>query len=42
MEPLNEDRLYIASSPYQYALEMNQGWFEENGVGVGDKVSLDF
>ena len=37
LEPLNTKRI---SSDFNilYALEVNQGWFEENGVKVGDKV----
>ncbi len=27
--------------PVKFALEMNQGWFENNGVKVGDKVALN-
>lgn len=26
--------------PYRYVLEVNQGWFEEHGLGVGSKVTL--
>ncbi|CAN5790862.1 hypothetical protein BH23GEM6_BH23GEM6_01500 [soil metagenome] len=29
---------YEAGSPFQYALEMNHGWFERHGVGLGDRV----
>jgi uncharacterized membrane protein (UPF0127 family) len=29
-----------SSVPVLYALEMNQGWFEENGLSVGDKVTI--
>ena len=41
MEPLNEKRLYHSSRPYRYALEMNQGWFERNGIVVGDRIVLN-
>jgi uncharacterized membrane protein (UPF0127 family) len=27
-------------APYRYALEVNQGWFERNGLGVGDRVEI--
>jgi uncharacterized membrane protein (UPF0127 family) len=26
--------------PAQFALEVNQGWFEEHGISVGDSVKL--
>jgi uncharacterized protein len=26
--------------PAQYALEVNQGWFKENGIAIGDVVKL--
>lgn len=29
-----------ASENVLYALEMNQGWFQSNGITVGDKVTL--
>jgi len=28
-----------SGAPAVYALEMNQGWFETNGIDVGDKVT---
>jgi uncharacterized protein len=31
---------YESGAPFQYALEMNLGWFEQNRVGVGDRVVL--
>ena len=30
-----------SSEKVQYAWEMNLGWFKENGIRVGDKVSID-
>lgn len=30
------------SNQIQYVLEMNQGWFEQNGVGVGAFVRTEF
>ena len=27
-----------SSGPTMYALEMNEGWFEKNGIGVGDMI----
>lgn len=31
----------ISQSQVRYALEMNAGWFEKNGVGVGDRLIMD-
>jgi hypothetical protein len=31
---------YVSAEPAQYALEVNQGFFEERGVMVGDTVEL--
>ena len=39
MQPLDETRHYPAA-PAQYALEVNQGFFAERGVQVGDTVEL--
>jgi uncharacterized protein len=41
MKPL-DDRPphYVSSEPAQYALEVNQGFFEKRGVKVGDRVGL--
>ena len=32
--------VYASPVPALYALEVNQGWFEENGVGVGDVLEF--
>ena len=40
MEPLDTETLHRSSRPAQYALEMNQGWFERNEVGPGDRVAF--
>lgn len=37
--PLDETVLAPAQ-PYRYVLEVNQGWFERHGLGVGAKVTL--
>ncbi len=29
-----------SSRPCRYALEVNQGWFEKNGISAGDKIKL--
>ena len=41
MQPLDEaPPHYVSAEPAQYALEVNQGFFEEWGVDVGDTVEL--
>jgi uncharacterized membrane protein (UPF0127 family) len=37
MQPQTDD-VHFPSAQYWYALETNQGWFYENGVGVGQQV----
>jgi uncharacterized membrane protein (UPF0127 family) len=41
MRPL-DDRPphYVSSEPVQYALEVNQGFFDKNGVEIGDHAEL--
>lgn len=39
MQPLS-DQSYPSAEPAQYALEVNQGFFEKRGVEVGDEVGL--
>jgi uncharacterized membrane protein (UPF0127 family) len=39
MEPLDESS--VKSTRYvQYALEMNRGWFEKNGIQAGDIIPI--
>ncbi len=41
MKPLDDDPpSYVSARPARYALEVNQGFFEERGVEVGDKAEL--
>jgi uncharacterized protein len=41
MKPLDDEPpSYVSAEPAQYALEVNQGFFEERGVKVGDSVEL--
>jgi uncharacterized membrane protein (UPF0127 family) len=41
MKPLDDDPPhYVSAKPAQYALEVNQGFFEEHGVKVGDRAEL--
>ena len=39
MEALSE-QLHAPARPYRYALEVNQGWFERRGLGLGDRVEI--
>jgi hypothetical protein len=38
LQPLTEDPVEAASDAIQYVLEVKQGWFERNRVGVGTLV----
>jgi len=40
MEPLYENRLYVPPKPILYTLEVEMGWYEKNGVNVGDSVTV--
>lgn len=40
MEPLDESGVPSLSPNIQFALEMNQGWFQEHGVKTGDSLDL--
>jgi uncharacterized membrane protein (UPF0127 family) len=41
MEPLDDDPPhYVSAEPARYALEVNQGFFEERGIEVGDRAEL--
>jgi len=39
MSPLSESGVW-SGGPAMYALEMNKGWFSENGVAPGDLVKI--
>jgi len=39
MEALSEE-LHRPPQPYRYALEVNQGWFQERGLGRGDRGGI--
>jgi uncharacterized membrane protein (UPF0127 family) len=39
MDPYDEQSR-VSRQPAMYALEMNRGWFEEQGVTVGDRVEF--
>jgi uncharacterized membrane protein (UPF0127 family) len=32
--------VYTPAAPYWYALEVNEGWFLQHGVGVGQQISF--
>jgi len=38
MEPLSLDPIPSESDQIQFVLEMNQGWFEKNGIKVGTRI----
>jgi uncharacterized membrane protein (UPF0127 family) len=41
MKPLDDEPPhYVSAEPAQYALEVNQGFFEKRDVRVGDRVAL--
>ena len=40
MTPMQTDERYRSLQPVRYALEVNQGWFAEHGIGVGDSVEM--
>lgn len=35
-----DDAILTPKQPYRHTLEVNQGWFERHGMGVGSVVSL--
>lgn len=39
MEPQTDDN-HFSQGPMMYALEMDQGWFEANGIGSGDRLEF--
>jgi uncharacterized membrane protein (UPF0127 family) len=39
--PRDETRVVSRRDDISYALEMNRGWFKENGVLVGDSLNLE-
>ncbi len=41
MEPLVTES-YPSREPSMFALEVRQGWFEENGIAVGEQASIVF
>ena len=41
MDPHDPARRYISRVPARYALEVNQGWFYDKEIKVGDRVEFD-
>ena len=41
MDPRDPGRRYISGQPARYALEVNRGWFDKHGIGVGDSLEID-
>lgn len=41
MAPLDTTLRYISKSPGRYALEVNQGWFSDKNIKVGDRLEFD-
>jgi len=41
MQPLDETSVPSRSANIQFALEMNQGWFDAYGVQPGDRINLN-
>ena len=40
MAPMQTDERYRSLQPVRYALEVNQGWFAEHGISVGDMLEM--
>jgi uncharacterized membrane protein (UPF0127 family) len=40
MTPVQTDELYSSQGPARYAIEVNQGWFERQGIAAGDQVVM--
>lgn len=40
MDPDQTGERYPSRLPAQYALEVNRGWFDRHGIGIGDRVEL--
>ena len=41
MAPMQTVELYHSSAPAKYALEVNQGWFNRNGIEAGEHVAIE-
>ena len=41
MSPFSIRSHYESPEPAIYALEVNQGWFEKNNIGIGDVLNIE-
>ena len=41
MDSRDPGRRYISRQPARYALEVNRGWFDKHGIGVGNSLEID-
>ena len=41
MNPFSIRSRYESPEPAIYALEVNQGWFEKNSIGIGDVLNIE-
>lgn len=39
--PVGPGQLFPSKKPAKYALEVNQGWFERNQIGVGTQIKME-
>jgi hypothetical protein len=40
MTPMQTEKIYCASQPVKYALEVNQGWYDAHEIVIGDTVEM--
>lgn len=40
MAPMQTEERYPSDGPASYALEVNLGWFDEHGIGTGDRAEF--
>lgn len=41
MSDVQSKTRYYSSEPAKYALEVNLGWYDDHGIGIGDVVDMD-
>lgn len=41
LDPRYPENQYISKVPVRYALEVNQGWFIDNDIKIGDRLEFD-
>lgn len=42
MQPFDTTTMYMPFRPFQYAIEMEQGWFRAHGVQKGDTLHIPY